>query len=240
VKPAATLVLLLAVIAAALLLIAGPGTRLQWWDFRSGFQLMRWSVYVGLAAVVLATGLLATARARAASPRRLLAALVLGLVAAGVPLYGLHLARTLPPIHDISTDLERPPAFVAVLPLRADATNPAEHAGADLARQQREGYPDIDTLELAGVSPDEALARAERTARAMGWEIVATDAPGGRLEATDTTLFFGFKDDIVIRVEPDGADGSRIDLRSVSRVGISDVGANARRIRGFMAGLGTD
>jgi uncharacterized protein (DUF1499 family) len=72
----------------------------------------------------------------------------------------------------------------------------------------------------------------------MGWEIVAADAAAGRIEATDTTFWFGFKDDVVIRVEADGA-GSRIDVRSVSRVGVGDVGANARRIRAYLRALGT-
>ncbi|MEX2241047.1 MAG: DUF1499 domain-containing protein [Burkholderiales bacterium] len=72
----------------------------------------------------------------------------------------------------------------------------------------------------------------------MGWEIVATDAAAGRIEATDTTFWFGFKDDVVIRVEGDGA-GSRVDVRSVSRVGVGDVGANAKRIRAYLRALGS-
>ena len=126
-KPA-RLILLLAAIAALLLLLAGPGTRMHWWEFRTGFQLMRWAVYLGLAAVVLATIMLAMPRHRSVAPRTLLLATLIGLVAAGIPLYGLQLAHSVPPIHDISTDLDRPPVFVAVLPLRVDATNPAEHA----------------------------------------------------------------------------------------------------------------
>ena len=84
--------------------------------------------------------------------------------------------------------------------------------------------------------PDRALARAEAAARALGWKIVAA-APGqGRLEATATTRWFGFKDDVVVRVTP-ASGGSRVDIRSVSRVGKSDLGVNARRIRAFLAAL---
>ncbi len=232
----ARLVLLLAVLAALLLLVAGPGTRMEWWDFRTGFLLMRWAVYIGLGGVALAAILLVISRTRRAGAGALMAALLIGLLAAGVPLYGLRVARSVPPIHDISTDTGRPPAFVAVVPLRADAPNPAEHAGEELAKSQREAYPDIVTHRI-GAAPAAAFARVEQAARDMGWDIVATDAAAGRIEATDTTFFFGFKDDVVIRVEPDG-DGSRVDVRSVSRVGTSDVGANAKRIRAYLLRLG--
>ncbi len=86
------------------------------------------------------------------------------------------------------------------------------------------------------IAPPEAFRRAEEIARGMGWEIVASVPREGRIEATDTTFWYGFKDDIVIRIEPE-ASASRIDVRSVSRVGKSDVGKNAARIRAFMARL---
>lgn len=234
---AVTPVLMLALLAALLLLIAGPGTRFELWDFRTGFGLMRWAVYLGGAAVVLSIVLLLVPRLRRAAAGRLGAALVIGLLAAGIPLNGVRIARSVPPIHDISTDTGRPPAFVAVLPLRAGAPNSAEHAGAELARTQREAYPDLASHRL-DVAPDAAFERAAQAARDMGWDIVDTDPAAGRIEATDTTFWFGFKDDVVVRVEPDGA-GSRIDVRSVSRVGMSDVGANARRIRAYLARIGS-
>jgi len=140
-----------------------------------------------------------------------------------------------PPIHDISTDLEHPPQFVAVLPLRAGAPNPAVYGGPEVAAAQREGYPDLHSL-VVHLAPGAAFARALASARAMGWTMVAADSAAGRIEATATTRWFGFKDDVVIRVEPDPA-GSRVDVRSVSRVGQSDVGTNARRIRTYLARL---
>lgn len=229
------LALLLAMLAALLLLVAGPGTRFEWWDFRTGFLLMRWSVYIGGAAIVFALVLLAIPRTRRGSVGTLTVALVLGLVAAGIPLYGLSVARSVPAIHDISTDTDRPPAFVDVLPLRADAPNPAEHAGAELAAEQHAAYPDIVTRRI-DAPPARTFARAEQAARAMGWEIVDAEPAEGRIEATDTTFFFGFKDDVVIRIEAEGS-GSRVDMRSVSRVGKSDVGTNARRIRDYFKRL---
>jgi len=119
--------------------------------------------------------------------------------------------------------------------LRADAANPATYGGAEVAALQRQAYPDIKTviLELPMAQSFEAALGA---ARALGWQIVATVPTEGRIEATDTTFWFGFKDDIVIRVAPAG-NRSLVDIRSVSRVGISDVGTNARRVRALMKRL---
>jgi hypothetical protein len=229
--------LLLGVIAALLLLAAGPGTRFDLWDFRTGFQLMRWSVYAGLAAAGLAAAMLLLPRTRRSALAGLLVALALGAGVAFVPWNALRQARALPPIHDITTDTGRPPQFVAILPLRAGAPNPADYGGADVARAQIGAYPELRTHRM-GIGPAEAFKRALQAARDMGWETVAADATAGRIEATDTTFWFGFKDDVVIRVEADGA-GSRVDVRSVSRVGVGDVGANARRIRAYLRALGT-
>jgi uncharacterized protein (DUF1499 family) len=225
----------LAIVAAALLLVAGPGTRLDLWAYGTGFLLMRIAFFTGLAAAGLALLLAVIPKTRAAGVLPLVAALVIGLGTAWVPWSGLQKARSLPFIHDISTDTQNPPAFVAILPLRADAPNPPEYAGEEAAQQQREGYPDIQPLQLA-MPPQRAFERALAIADEMGWEIVAAEASAGRIEATDTTFWFGFKDDVVIRVEP-AADGSRLDIRSKSRVGRSDVGANAARIREFLAAL---
>ncbi len=229
--------LLLGVIAALLLLAAGPGTRLDLWEFRTGFQLMRWAAFAGLAAAAVAVVMLLLPRTRRTGLAGLLMALVLGLGVAFVPWNGMRQARALPPIHDITTDTRRPPEFVAVLPLRAEAANPATYGGPDVTQAQIEAYPDLRTHRM-DVAPAKAFDHALQTARDMGWEIVAADAAAGRIEATDTTFWFGFKDDVVIRVEADGV-GSRVDVRSVSRVGKSDVGTNARRIRAYLQALGS-
>lgn len=228
--------LLLAILAVLLLLAAGPGTRLELWDFRFGFTLMRWAAYIGLAAAAVALVMLLLPRFRTRRLAGLAIALVLGLGVALVPWSGMKKARSVPPIHDITTDTKRPPEFVAVLPLRVDAPNPAEYGGPEIAAQQIGAYPDLQTFQM-DAAPAQAFERAQEAARTLGWEIVAVDPASGRIEATDTTFWFGFKDDVVIRVEPDGA-GSRVDVRSVSRVGGSDVGANAARIRAFLQALG--
>lgn len=222
----------LALFAALLLLISGPGTRFGVWAYGTGFLLMRIAFFSGLAAAALALLLLLIPKGRAAGVATLAAALILGLGIAYVPWSGMQTARSLPFIHDISTDTVNPPEFVAILPLRADASNPPEYLGEDVAVEQRKGYPDIKTLELA-MPADKAFARALEVATGMGWEIVAVEASEGRIEATDTTFWFGFKDDVVIRVEG-SASASELDIRSKSRVGRSDVGANAARIRRFV------
>ena len=227
--------LLLSFLAALLLLAAGPGTRMELWEFRTGFALMRWAALIGLAGAALGLVMLLVPRTRRSGRAGLLVALVLGLGVAFVPWNGMRQARAVPPIHDITTDTRRPPEFVAILPLRAEAPNPATYGGPEVAQAQLAAYPDLRTHRLDG-APAQAFERALQTARGMGWEIVAADAAAGRIEATDTTLWFGFKDDVVIRVEADGA-GSRVDVRSVSRVGQSDVGTNARRIRAYLQAL---
>jgi uncharacterized protein (DUF1499 family) len=152
----------------------------------------------------------------------------------GFPYTWQRRAQSVPPIHDITTDLDNPPAFDAIVPLRASAPNPLDRPPV-LATQQREGYPDLAPATVS-LPPAQAFDRALAIAQDAGWEIVIADRAAGRIEATDTTFWFGFKDDVAVRLTPWGA-GTRVDVRSVSRVGRSDVGTNARRIRAFLDAL---
>src|SRR5690606_30992302 len=148
----------------------------------------------------------------------------------------------IPPIHDISTDTDDPPQFVAVLPLRADASNTVEYGRSEgmtpeeLAALTRAAYPDLGTVTLE-MPPNEAFARALNAVDALGWDLVAQSPQDGRIEATDTTFWFRFKDDIVIRIRPAAGGGAEVDARSVSRVGRGDAGTNARRLRAFFEAL---
>ena len=223
--------LLLALLSLVLLGASGLGVQLGWWAFPVGFQILRWVVYCGLAAVVVSLLCMAAPALRRGAWSILLLSLLIGAGVAFVPWQMAQQAQVLPRIHDISSDLDNPPVFVAILPLRANAVNPAAYGGPEIAAQQRLGYPDIVPLKLA-MSTANAYAKALSVAKKKGWEIVADDPAGGRIEATATTRWFGFKDDVVIRVLP-AAGGSLIDVRSVSRVGKSDVGTNAKRIRNF-------
>ena len=137
-----------------------------------------------------------------------------------------------PAIHDITTSFEDPPAFAAALEANDGRDLSYPEGPADLPELQRAAYPDVRAARLP-LAPAEALERSRQVAEELGWSIVAIDATTGRLEATDISALFRFVDDIVLRVRADG-NGSRVDLRSTSRVGRSDLGANAARIRAFV------
>jgi uncharacterized protein (DUF1499 family) len=228
-----------------LCLVSGPSHRLGWADFRAALLLLAGGLLLLLAGTLLAVVGMLVARARRmrVARGRAMVGIALGLVASGYLLSWITRASAAPPIHEISTDLTDPPAFVAVAALRRDAhaVNPTEYVSRlsgpggrsiDVPQLQRQHYPDIQPLRLA-LAPAAALQAAQRTAQRLGWQIDAFVPADGRLEATDTSAFFGFKDDVVVRVRASDA-GSRIDVRSKSRVGLSDVGANARRVRAFL------
>jgi len=214
----------LAMLAVALLVLSGPGVRAGLWPFRVGFGMFAGALVAGLAAMGAALVGLAVPRLRAGAVPALIAALVIGAASAALPLENLRRVKTLPYINDITTDTEAPPQF--------SQPRPYERHFAEL---QQIGYPDLKPLELA-LPPAQAFARARAAAQALGWKIVAADEGAGRIEAVATTFWFGFKDDIAVRVAPAGA-GSRVDVRSRSRVGRSDLGANAGRIRKFFSAM---
>jgi uncharacterized protein (DUF1499 family) len=147
-------------------------------------------------------------------------------------------ARSVPAIHDVSTDTQTPPTFDVVVGLRADALNSLEYgAGLDsaaaLASMQQKAYPQIKTLTV-NLTPSEAVARAAAVLAEQGMEVVNESVDDGRVEAVFTSFWFGFKDDVVVRVKPTDT-GSAIDIRSISRVGVSDIGANAARIERLLS-----
>ena len=216
----------LAAAALILLLASGPGHRLGLWDYRVALSVLRAAAYVGFAAAGASLLFLLVARLRRSGWKLFVAAFVAGACAAAVPLQFQRQARAVPPINDISTDTADPPRFLEGRP----------YAGAETAARQREAYPDLQPAVLA-LPQQAAFEKALAAARAQGWEIVRADPAGGRIEATATTPWFGFKDDVAIRVLPAGTTGSRVDVRSKSRVGRGDAGANAARIRRFLAAV---
>lgn len=218
-----------ALISLALVVVGPLATRLGWVRFPIGLGMLALGTLSAAGVVVMS----AVGALRGGGWAGGMTAMLIGIAALAVPLAQLVSAGLPPAIHDISTDTSDPPAFSALLPLRGDDASTPDYDGPDAAAAQRQAYPDVVPLTLA-LTPADALARAERAARALGWTIVATDPLQGRLEATATTFWFRFTDDVVIRIRPDGA-GSRLDIRSKSRVGRGDLGANARRIRSFAA-----
>ena len=218
----------------AVLLVAGPlGTRLGLWSFVVGFACFAMSGLCGLVALVLSL----VGGSRTKQWKR--AGVVLGVAVAllAVPALQLLSAFGAPPIHDITTDTADPPPFVAALPLRAaaNAMNPPEYGGTEVAGQQHQAFPDIQPL-VMNMPPQQAVQRVLDEVREFGWDISAAEPAEGRIEAVDTTLFFGFKDDVVIRLRP-VEGGTRVDVRSTSRVGLGDAGTNAKRIRRLLAAL---
>lgn len=234
------LALIVAVVAIALLGLAGPGYRMGWFSLGTALlRMLTWAAFAGIAAGVLALlGLMLTGRRGSSGGRTAaLLALILGVGSAYIPWQWQRTARGVPAIHDISTDTVTPPGYVEAAAIRREqkAPNGLEYS-AEVAAQQLAAYPDVAPLFLAA-SPDDAYRKAVDLVRARGWDVVVADDTGRRIEATDTTYFFGFKDDVAIRVStiPDGS--SRVDVRSVSRVGRGDIGTNAKRIRALLTDL---
>jgi uncharacterized protein (DUF1499 family) len=240
------------VISLVVGLIAAFGTRFQVFDYHTGlFVIFPVCLYAGVAGILLGIvwALLALFRDESDGSSYAIAALVGSLAIMAVPLYTMYqlwLVHAIPPIHDISTDTEHPPQFVALLHDRAGAENPPSYDGPALvktydgkirstAQLQKLFYTDLKPLPLLGSTPDAVYQRALRAAGAMGWQIVAAEETkdGGRIEATRTSFLFGLKDDIVIRVTRSGM-GCHLDIRSKSRMGKTDFGANAANIRSYV------
>lgn len=226
---------LLAVVAAALVVGGYAGLTMQKLALAPGFKLFLAGIALSVLALLLS--LVGWRRTRAARGRRLAwAGIIISLLLVTPMLPNIIAAFTVPSIHDITTDTDNPPAFVDILPLRAAAPNTAEYGGETLAAMQKAAYPEIAPL-LLNMPPAEAFALAEMLVQRRGWILAASVPAEGRIEATAQTRMMRFQDDMVIRITPTDA-GSRIDMRSVSRFGKSDLGVNAKRIREFLADLG--
>jgi uncharacterized protein (DUF1499 family) len=226
---------LLVIVGLIALGMSGIGYRSGMWDLRAGLTIFKWAGMAVWGGVVLSLIALFAGRTR---PVLAIVSVIVGLVA-GITYAGwIRAAKRAPPIHDISTDVGSPPAFVAILPLRAGAPNPPEYGGPTIAAQQQAGYPDLGPLTVSS-DPAHTFHTARHLVERSGWDLVAADSAAGRIEATATTPWFGFKDDVVIRIVAAAPAGSRVDMRSVSRVGGSDVGTNAVRIRHFLRELKT-
>jgi uncharacterized protein (DUF1499 family) len=230
----ARLALMMACVGALVVASAGPLARFAGLEPYIVISVFRYGSYIAFAAVAL--GLATVVPTRPGERRRgflsALLAILVGAAAAWMPVTFFLRANATPPINDITTDTTNPPPFVVTLQLRRGAATPALYDGEPVARLQRDFYPDISPLVLR-VPPDEAFKRVDRAAMKLGWDVVARAPQDGRLEAVDTSDWFGFRDDIVVRIRPE-EQGSRIDIRSKSRVGTADLGVNAQRIREFL------
>ncbi|WP_257294776.1 DUF1499 domain-containing protein [Endozoicomonas sp. YOMI1] len=165
---------------------------------------------------------------------------VVAMVLGGLPLVALILmvgtsGFRVPRIHDISTDTVTPPEFVAAQQERSASENTLVYGGEALAAKQQQAYPHIQPYQSAS-DAQQTFGKALDTAQQLGWRVIREDAAGGVIEAVEETRVFGFKDDVIIRIIPLNS-GSRVDVRSVSRVGLGDLGANANRIQRYLQAL---
>jgi len=232
-----------------LTLASAAGIWLGFWDFRRGFSLLgaanQYGQWLAWACLLIAVATLVAGQLfKIKSSGKLVSLAAIGALVAWVAYLIPESFRpgegvNYPPIHDISTNRINPPEFVAIAPLRADAPNTLVYGGSNnmtpekLIEQTDQAYPDLVTQHYSdsvNVMFEKALAAVDD----LGWELVAQDASAGRIEATDTTFWFRFKDDVVIKIDQQGSE-TAVDVRSVSRVGTGDVGANAIRMRKLFA-----
>lgn len=242
----------LGILTLLITVVAPLGYRLNLWSYRTGFAILRtmvpvWLYIAGIVAVITAViGFLAN-KWQMENMTRLVE---LGAASVLISLTTWYMPQTYlepdgdpyPSIHDISTDTINPPEFDALLPLRVDADNGVEYGvsrdmnPALLVELTKQAYPDLLEPVILDVSPDTAFDRAMNAVNQLGWKIVDANKAAGRIEASESTFWFGFTDDIVIRLVS-MSSGIRIDARSVSRVGKGDVGINAIRLRAFFEAL---
>ncbi len=240
-------ILALGIILGFSILAAPAGTWLGFWEFGTGFQILialdpftHWitalCVVGSLAVVILAI------RSKAENIAKPLTFAAIGTLFAFLAWYipSTFQARlSYPVIHDISTDMENPPSFVTNVSLRAEAVNPMDYGNVEgltleeHIQAQLEAFPDL-VPQLINTSPQEVFDRALSALETMGLEITAAVPEEGRIEAVASTFWFHFKDDVVIRIQPEG-ENTRIDARSLSRVGRGDLGANGLRLQEFFS-----
>lgn len=227
-------------IAGLLMLVSGPiGWRAGWWHYQVGFRtLLPDAGYAGLAAMVVsALALIFGARTIA---RRGIVLAVLGLLIGGTaayfPWHWNSMRGSYPRVNDVTTDFDNPPSLAFAEGMReAEHGHPVAYDGAKAAAVQKKSYPDIAPAML-DLPTAQAFDRALAVAKAKGWAIVKADPGAGVIDADERSRWFGFTDDIAIRVSPAG-ESSRVDIRSGARQGGADYGVNAARVHAFLAAL---
>lgn len=227
-RPLGFLSILLGVASIALLAISVWGFRAGGRPWPRAYDLAGWGAWAAGAGVIVAlAGLVVWLRRRKGGSGAVLLGLILSLPVAGLGAAFEIAARTTPSINDISTDTEDPPVFWFTA---TPSDYPAQNAGP-----QRAAYPDVRLLDLP-VSAVEAFAAALGLVEERGWEVLSADPEESQIEAIATSRLFGFEDEVAIRVTETDT-GARIDMRSRSRLGQIDRGANARRIEAFLSDL---
>jgi uncharacterized protein (DUF1499 family) len=224
----------LSIVAAAAFVLGPVGAHFGLTKAMTGFLVFDLGGILGITSLVL--GLIGVLRNSGDARRTATRGAALGGLVAVVFLGLAVSASGVPRINDITTDTERPPRFVAAQQLPENVERDMTYPGPSFADQQKKGYPNLSPLLLA-VPPPDAYAKVTQAAKAMpDWTIIREDEAAFTLEGTATSRLFRFQDDFVVEVRPE-VGGSAVHMRSKSRDGQGDVGANAARIRGFLAQL---
>lgn len=235
-KTLAKILFYLSLLATAVFVISGYGYQWDFWSLGTGFTLLQYAAYAAIALLVVQMLFFFFMKKSGIKARAMiLTGFLLTLGVSATAIYWQYKAQNVPPIHDISTDLQAPPEFVSIQRLRAGSPNPPEYAGDETAQSQRESYPHIQPLEISAPE-QEVIDEIVSLLIDRGWEIVSINRQEGRVEATEKLAWFGFKDDVVWRITETGGR-TRVDMRSKSRIGGSDIGVNADRIDRFLRDL---
>lgn len=241
------LALILAIFVPVIFMAAALGSKFGLWDWKFGFGVLSRKVAPIIILASIFFGFVSLLLAIIVRPRRGFFVAALAIL---IPLAAIMQSKSvkktagkLPFIHDITTDTQNPPTFTAAIMderAKTEGVNTLDYVGKKDLREkklvsvlQTRDYPAVRPLVMSD-DPDVVFGEAKQVALQMGWNIVSEDVASGKIEATASTFWYGFKDDIVIRVRPSEGGGSVLDIRSISRVGASDLGANAARIKTFL------
>jgi len=252
-RKVAAIGLTIAVMGAFVAMISGPGYQAGIWPLFPAFRLLAVGVYSAAgASIICAVALLINIIKYKTDFVSRSGAAILGLLIGGVVYYvpSSLLNNNPPPIHDVTTDFDNPPAFIEVLPLRetTGAKNTHRYKSEwkmgdgenarviNVMELQKKHFQDIQPVIFEGKGYQEVFQKALQAAKKQHWTIVSVRPELGRIESFDKTPWFGFYDDVVIRVT-EAAGGTKVDIRSNSRIGLGDVGKNARRIRQYILTL---
>lgn len=215
--------------------IAVIAYRMDLWPMAMSFKIIKFTGYASIAvlAISILIGFFTLYKKHYPLAKRCAVIAILS----AIPVIGLSMqaakAKSLPFLHQVTTDTANLPQFSAIVALRGENSNPLAYDRAKLAPLQLAAYPKLKPI-ISPLDKEQAFAKALEVALSLGWDVVAKNEQQGLIEAVDTTALWAFKDDIAIRVQTVGAT-SKIDLRSISRVGGTDLGANAARVEKFIA-----
>ncbi len=221
-------------VTGLVLLLGGTALfRLEFMEFRLPFLSVVLGALLALMGLILSLIILPHQGDRSFK-KKIRVNILISVLTLFFPITALVSGMNAPSIHDITTDTQNPPVFKAVVKIRPANANTLDIKPDDM-EIQKQAYPDMKPLYIEIPKPI-LFAQALVLVENRGWELVAKNSQRGEIEAVATTPSFGFKDDVIIRITKDD-NRYRVDMRSVSRAGKGDLGANAKRIKAFLEEL---